>query len=403
MRGATVIQSLPSGNIGDVRGAQSTTLEKVWKFEGGGDEIDIVQIGKAYITANHPILTVDGWMLAGQAAAKGHGKFLSDREYSKLYSLQLATGGNIIINTSTSPDLPSVHTETATMGYRFLPPSNPLNRNFPTYSLQGTGLRDGLVAQTKPSYSQVIRKGLSSKPLSQFTPLASETHVPFYRKVVAQALQEIELRRAKLQTLLDELGNRHIETAQAQFQLGSALWLSNKPPETHQAVKLFDSALRFLTHHEPTNQLLTAITTIRDEALGALKQFETKDTLSAWPYWRPPTARWEDERDMKLLFREIRAMSGRETDPTITSSSMSWGLYRYGLHDFDCQIPPQIDQATFIKIACDELDKMKKTTLIPLTPRLIPPTPVTKTVRYWGVHKHRTGWRLFESRIFIEN
>ena len=82
---------------------------------------------------------------------------------------------------------------------------------------------------------------------------------------------------------------------------------------------------------------------------------------------------------MKLLFREIRAMSGRETDPTITSSSMSWGLYRYGLHDFDGQIPPQIDQATFIKIACDELDKMKKTTLIPLTPRLIPPTPVTKT------------------------
>ena len=171
-----------------------------YAYKEEGDEIDIVQIGKAYITANHPILTVDGWMLAGQAAdckdgmvriltvdgwmlagqaaAKGHGKFLSDREYSKLYSLQLATGGNIIINTSTSPDLPSVHTETATMGYRFLPPSNPLNRNFPTYSLQGTGLRDGLVAQTKPSHSQVIRKGLSSKPLLQFTPLAPETHVP---------------------------------------------------------------------------------------------------------------------------------------------------------------------------------------------------------------------------------
>ena len=83
-----------------------------------------------------------------------------------------------MINTSTSPDLPSVHTETATMGYRFLPPSNPLNRNFRTYSLQGTGLRDGLVAQTTSCYSQVIRKGLSSKPLSQFTPLAPEMHVP---------------------------------------------------------------------------------------------------------------------------------------------------------------------------------------------------------------------------------
>ena len=53
--------SLPSGNIGDVSGAQSATLEKVWIFEEEGDEIDIVQIGKAYITANHPILTVDGW------------------------------------------------------------------------------------------------------------------------------------------------------------------------------------------------------------------------------------------------------------------------------------------------------------------------------------------------------
>ena len=34
------------------------------------------------------------------------------------------------------------------------------------------------MAQTKPSYSQVIRKGLSSKPLLQFTPLAPETRVP---------------------------------------------------------------------------------------------------------------------------------------------------------------------------------------------------------------------------------
>ena len=77
-------------------------------------------------------------MLASQAADKGHGKLPYDREYSQLCSLQLATGGNILINISTSPDLPSVHTETATMGYRFLPPSDPLNRNFPTYSLQGT-------------------------------------------------------------------------------------------------------------------------------------------------------------------------------------------------------------------------------------------------------------------------
>jgi len=179
-RGATVIQSLPSGNIGDVRGAQSTTLEKVWKFEGGGDEIDIVQIGIAYISADHPIRTVDGWMLASQAAAKCHGKLPSDREYSQLCSLQLATGGNILTNTSIPSDLPSVHTEAATMGYRFLPPSNPLHRNFPIYALQGTGLRDGSVAQTKPSYSQVIvfnLKRLSKRPILPPTPLTPETHV----------------------------------------------------------------------------------------------------------------------------------------------------------------------------------------------------------------------------------
>jgi len=133
-----------------------------------------------------------------------------------------------------------------------------------------------------------------------------------------------------------------------------------------------------MTQYEPYNQILIDAKTIRNEALEALGKFETKNALSAWPYWRPPTARWEDERDMQILFREIRAMSGRVTDPTITSSSMSWGLYRYGLHDFDGQIAPHINQATFIKIACDELDKMKKTTLNQLTPRPTPRTPVTK-------------------------
>jgi len=133
-----------------------------------------------------------------------------------------------------------------------------------------------------------------------------------------------------------------------------------------------------MTQYEPSKRILTDTKFIRDVALEALGKFETKDTLSAWPYWRPPTARWEDERDINLLFRELRAMSGREIDPTITSRSMSWGLYRYGLHEFDGQIPPQIDQATFIKIACDELDKMKKTTHNSLTPRPTPPNPVTK-------------------------
>jgi len=66
--GATVVQSLPSGNIGDLSGATSTTIETVWAFARPVGGIDIVQIGKAYITANHHIQTVDGWMTARQAA-----------------------------------------------------------------------------------------------------------------------------------------------------------------------------------------------------------------------------------------------------------------------------------------------------------------------------------------------
>jgi len=81
---------------------------------------------------------------------------------------------------------------------------------------------------------------------------------------------------------------------------------------------------------------------------------------------------------MKQLFRELRAMSGREKELTIASNTTLWGLYRYGLHEFDGQVPPQIDQITFTKMACDELEKMKNTTHNSLTARPTPPTPVTK-------------------------
>jgi len=58
-------------------------------------------------------------------------------------------------------------------------------------------------------------------------------------------LREIELRSLELQILLDELGSRHIDTARPQFQLGSALWLSNKPLETYQAVHYNSSRFDF--------------------------------------------------------------------------------------------------------------------------------------------------------------
>ena len=58
-RGATV-QSLPSGNIKDLWGATSTTIETVYQLEHPAGGIDIVQIGKAYITAHHHIQTDNG-------------------------------------------------------------------------------------------------------------------------------------------------------------------------------------------------------------------------------------------------------------------------------------------------------------------------------------------------------
>jgi len=81
---------------------------------------------------------------------------------------------------------------------------------------------------------------------------------------------------------------------------------------------------------------------------------------------------------MKQLFRELRAMTGREKELTIASSTMLWGLNRYGLHEFDGQVPPQVDQITFITMACDELEKMKKTIHKPLIVRPTPITPIIK-------------------------
>jgi len=54
-----------------------------------GNEVDIVQFGEAHIIARHPIHTADGWMMASQAAAKGHGKALSAKVYSNSIAFSL--------------------------------------------------------------------------------------------------------------------------------------------------------------------------------------------------------------------------------------------------------------------------------------------------------------------------
>jgi len=98
--------------------------------------------------------------------------------HSKFYSLRLAAGRNIIINTSASPDQAHTQIEAATMGYRFAPSAKPTNKNFPTYSLQEAGPREGLAAQAKPSICHVAQRhlqGMSGRPTSLSTPLAPKT------------------------------------------------------------------------------------------------------------------------------------------------------------------------------------------------------------------------------------
>jgi len=95
-------------------------------------------------------------------------------------------------------------------------------------------------------------------------------------------------------------------------------------------------------------------------ALEVIAKFETKGTLSAWPYWKSPTARWEDELGMTQILRELPAMTGQEKELTITPNTMLKGLHRYGLHDFCSPAPPLIDQTTSIEMACEELKKNEK-------------------------------------------
>jgi len=89
-----------------------------------------------------------------------------------------------------------------------------------------------------------------------------------------------------------------------------------------------------MTQREPNHHSLSETKKVRDMALEVIANFETQGTLSAWPYWKPPTTRWEDERDMKRLLRELLAMTGRDKEFTITANTMLQGLHRHGLHDF---------------------------------------------------------------------
>jgi len=177
--------------------------------------------------------------------------------------------------------------------------------------------------------------------------------------MAAKAQIEIELLRVELTIQIKKSGKKNINTARARYNLGRALWLSNKPQETALAVKEFDAVIPFMTQRESNHPILSETIKIRDMALKAISNFETPGTLSAWPYWKPPTARWEDKLDMTQLFRELLAMTDREKELTITTNTMLQGLHRHGLHDFYSPLLQLINQTTFTEKACNEIEKMK--------------------------------------------
>ena len=177
-RGAIVVQSLPSEKIEDLLWVRVTTIETLCPFEGLTDRVDLIQMGKAYILAQHHIKTEDGWMTARQAADRGFGTLLTNQTHLPLYSLRLRGGGSVIIDTSVTPDKAPTQIETATMGYRLEPSADPQHDGFITYPLQEVSSWEYRAAQDKPSYCCVVQhhlKGMSGRPTPPATPLVPKT------------------------------------------------------------------------------------------------------------------------------------------------------------------------------------------------------------------------------------
>jgi len=94
--------------------------------------------------------------------------------------------------------------------------------------------------------------------------------------------------------------------------------------------------------------------------------------LPTWQSFKATSARMaREEARAKYVTKEKKEL-------TITPNTMLRGLHRCGLHEFDGPASPIIDQITFIAMACEEHEKMKKTIHKPLNVRPTPITPSTK-------------------------
>jgi len=189
-RGATAVQSLPSGTIEDLRGAKVTTIETLRSFECPTGGLDLIQMGKAQITAHHHIQTNEGWMTARQAVERGHGTLLSNHTNLHLYGLRLVGGGSVIIDTSVNSDKEPTQIEAATMGYRYVPTTDShhgVSHTYPTP--QEASPIEEQAAQAKPSYCSVAQrqfKGMSGRPASQLKTLAPTTIAQLVSNMVTE-------------------------------------------------------------------------------------------------------------------------------------------------------------------------------------------------------------------------
>jgi len=74
-----------------------------------------------------------------------------------------------------------------------------------------------------------------------------------YNKVVDKAQAEIKFLSMEFQIQIRITSNKHVDTALARYNLGRALWLSNKTLETTQAVDEFrvQAAILCMKQREP--------------------------------------------------------------------------------------------------------------------------------------------------------
>jgi len=95
-----------------------------------------------------------------------------------------------------------------------------------------------------------------------------------YCKVVEKAQAKFVLLNEGLRAQIRITGNRHVDTAHMRQSLGRALWLSNKPLETTQALDEFQAAISFLKQCEPKHHSLISFEKARDMAQESVTLFK---------------------------------------------------------------------------------------------------------------------------------